>query len=85
MGGSQRIPRVKGSKARLPSMMGVMRELLVRHQKCDYTKQVWVLAVRDPSSGAGELNESTHSQVRPELSLMSTLLNDRSAALLLHA
>jgi len=66
-------------------MMGVMRELLVRHQKCDYTKQVWVLAVRDPGSGAGELHESTHSQVRPEHSSMCTLLNDRSAASLLHA
>ena len=43
-------------------MMGVMREILVRHRRCDYAKEVWVLAQR---SGHGEgLRESSHSQVR---------------------
>lgn len=42
-------------------MMGVMREILVRHRRCDYAKEVWVLAQR--SRNEEGLRESSHSQV----------------------
>jgi hypothetical protein len=48
--------------ARIPSMMGVMREILVRHRGCDYTKEVWILSTRQPG-GKEELHDSTHRQV----------------------
>jgi len=49
--------------ARIPGMMGVMREILVRHRGCHYTKEVWILTTRQPSTGEGELHDSSHSQV----------------------
>jgi hypothetical protein len=49
--------------ARVPGMMGVMREILVRHRGCDYTKEVWVLSTRQPAVGEWELQDSSHSQV----------------------
>jgi hypothetical protein len=53
--------------ARIPSMMGVMREMLVRHRGCDYTKEVWVLTTRQTGADDGELHDSSHSQVGDRL------------------
>lgn len=60
------IPEVRGSKARIPGMMGIMREILVRHRRCDYAREVWVLSSRSPLARGEGLQESSHSQVRSE-------------------
>jgi len=76
--------KVRGSMARIPGMMGIMREILVRHRGCDYTKEVWVLTTRQPG-GEGELHDSSHSQV---CSFFISTIHDanvRSAASLHHA
>ena len=70
--------------ARIPGMMGVMREILVRHRGCDYTKEVWVLTTRQPG-GEGELHDSSHSQVFPFSTSTVHHANVRSAASLRHA
>jgi hypothetical protein len=75
---------VRGSMARISSMMGVMREILVRHRGCDYTKEVWVLTTRQLGVD-GELHESSHSQVcQCSIDILSNA-NARCAASLHHA
>jgi hypothetical protein len=65
------VPQVRGSRARIGGMLGTMRELLVRHKRCGYAKEVWKLSVRTSGSGDEGLVEQSHSQVR-DLSLLST-------------
>jgi hypothetical protein len=57
------VPRVKGSKDRIPKMMGAMREVLVRHQQIDYAKEVWRMVQRLKGSEDGELQAVPHGQV----------------------
>jgi len=79
------VVKVRGSMARIPGMMGVMREILVRHRGCDYTKEVWVLTTRQPGAGDGELHDSSHSQVCYPSIFATRNVNVRSAAWLHHA
>lgn len=57
------VPRVKGSKDRIPKTMGAMREVLVRHQQIDYAKEVWRMVQRLKGSEDGELQAVPHGQV----------------------
>lgn len=60
--------------ARIPGMLGVMREILIRHRGCDYTKEVWVLTTRQPGTDDGELHDSSHSQVGHQSFLRTEML-----------
>ena len=77
--------KVRGSMARIPGMMGVMREILVRHRGCDYTKEVWVLTTRQPGAGDSELHDSSHSQACHLFIFTTRHAKVRSAASLHHA